>query len=115
LSHQLHAAVFEPHIRQDDLTWHPVEEMLTMIDSQLSFWKDTAHLGMLDQRQPVSMNLLDVALSYCNKLPFEKRLVQYFQHSLWHELLLRYLRHDTVEQTVMQALQPQLARQPVIA
>jgi len=59
----------------------------------------------------VSLNLVDAALNCCNQLPFERRLLNYFQRSLWHELLLRYLRHDSIEQTVRNELQPQLAEE----
>lgn len=112
LSHTLQHEVFEPHIQLDDMAWHPIEHALSTIEPHLAFWKDSAHLGHHSHhsRQPVSLNILDVALSFCNQLPFEKRLVRHFQQSLWHELLLRYLRHDTVEQTVTQALQPQLVQ-----
>lgn len=115
LSNRFHEEIFEPHIRLEDMAWHPIEQALAAIEPHFAFWKDSAHLGLLHKQQPVSMNILDVALNYCNQLPFEKRLTQHFQQSLWHELLLRYLRHDTVEQTVLQALQPQLARETAVA
>jgi hypothetical protein len=65
--------------------------------------------------KPVSCNIVDVALNVCNNVPFEKRLVHNFQHSLWHELLLRYLHHDAIEQTVLHELQPVLASEYALA
>lgn len=103
------AEAFEPHLRLEDIAWHPVEKALAAIEPSFSFWQDTAHLGLLHQGQVVSLNLLDSALNFCNQLPFEKRISHYFQHSLWNELLLRYLHHDTVEQTINEELQPALA------
>jgi hypothetical protein len=41
--------------------------------------------------------------------------VNYFQHSLWHELLMRYLHPATVERAVLGELQPQLAEEAVAA
>lgn len=115
LTEHFREEIFEPHIRLEDMAWHPIEDTLSAIEPHFAFWKDSAHLGLSHNHKPVSCNLVDVALSYCNQLPFEQRVVHYFQQSLWQELLLRYLRHDTVEQTVLQALQPQLAAEKVAA
>lgn len=101
--------IFEPHIEAEDLGWHSLEKILAQLEFTLEFWDGTAHLALNDASQPVPLNLLDVALSYCNELPFEKRIVHHFRHSLWHELLLRYLKHDTVEQAVLAELQTEPA------
>lgn len=106
--------VFEPHLQLEDMAWHPIEDALATIEPAFRFWQHGAHLGMLHERGPVSCNVLDAALNYCNQLPFDKRLAHYFQHSLWHELLSRYLRRDTVEQAVLSELQPQLAEERVM-
>jgi len=107
--------VFEPHLQLEDMAWHPIEAALSAIEPSFKFWEQTGHLGMLHDHQPVSFNVVDAALNYCNQLPFEQRIVQYFQRSLWHEMLLRYLRHDAVEQSVLSELQPQLATENVVA
>lgn len=113
LGQEFQEAVLGPHIQLEDLSWHDVEASLAKIEPSLAFWKQSAHLGLLHDHQSVSMNLLDAALNYCNQLPFEKRIVHYFRRSLWHELLLRYLRADTVEQSVLAELQPELATETV--
>jgi hypothetical protein len=115
LSHKFHEEIFEPHLQLEDMAWHPVERTLSAIEPGFSFWHDTAHLGMMHGRQPVSFNLVDVALNHCNQFPFERQAAHYFQRSLWHELLLHYLRHEPVEASVLAELQPQLATEPVIA
>lgn len=116
LKDQFREEMFGPHIRAEDMSWHSVEDTLSAIEPGFEFWKDNAHLGVIDGRRPVSLNVADTALSYCNKLPFDQRISHYFRQSLWHELLLRYLDHDSVEQLVMAALQPKqfesLSRQP---
>jgi hypothetical protein len=109
LTDQFREEVFGPHLQIEDMIWHPVEETLARIEAGFGFWHGTAHLGLLHDKKPVSFNLVDAALSYCNQLPFERRAVHYFQRSLWQELLLRYLRHEPVEETVLAELQPQLA------
>lgn len=107
--------VFEPHLRIEDMAWHPIEETLSAIEPSLDFWKQSGHLGMLHGHHPVSFNVIDAAINYCNQLPFERRVVHYFQRSLGHELLLRYLRHDKVETSVLSELQPQLAAETALA
>ncbi|HET7060006.1 MAG TPA: hypothetical protein VFH99_01660 [Candidatus Saccharimonadales bacterium] len=107
--------VAEPHLQLEDIAWHPIEESLSAIEPALAFWKQSAHLGLLHDNRPVSINIIDAALSACNKLPFEKRLSDYFQHSLRQELMLRYLKPDTVEQAVIGQVQPQLAEEMVVA
>ncbi len=115
LTEQFREELFEPHIRLEDMVWHPIENTLSAIEPSLAFWKDTAHLGLLHDRQPVSLNIVDAALNYCNKLPFEQRVAHYFRESLWHELLLQYLPHEMVEQNVMTVLQPKLAKEAALA
>jgi hypothetical protein len=115
LAEQFREELFEPHIRLEDMVWHPIEHTLSEIDPAMSFWKDSDHLGVLHGRQPVSLNIVDVALNYCNKIPFEQRIAHYFRQSLWHELMLQYLPHETVERTVMAALQPKLAQETALA
>lgn len=101
--------IFAPHIHADDMAWRTVEETLKSIEPRLAFWHGTAHLGHVSNHQVVSLNVIDSALNVCNKIPFEKRITQAFQRSLWHELLLQYLNHDTVEQTMLAQLQPEFA------
>lgn len=114
IKQQLQEAVFEPYVQFEDMHWHDADKALADIDPDLKFWQHTAYLGFLDDNQkPVSMNIVDAALNYCNQLPFERRVSHYFQRSVWHELLLRYLRQEPVEQAVLSELQPQLATSEV--
>lgn len=106
------AELFEPHIQADDLSWHSIEKVLSYIDPRLEFWLQTNHLSLLHERQPVSFNIIDVALNYCNKVDYHNRLTHYFKHSLWHELIIRYLKHDNVEQLVLGGLEKDLVDTP---
>ena len=115
LSHHLDEQVFEPHLQLDEMVWHPIESTLGAIESRLAFWEDNSHLGILNGEHPVSFNLIDVALNYCNNIPFERRIVSHYQQSLWHELMLRYMRHDSVEQSVIKELQPQYAAELAVS
>jgi hypothetical protein len=113
LAKRFREELFEPHIRAEDMSWQAAEQALADIEPRLSFWQGSSHLGLSHEHRFVSLNILDVALNLCNQLSFERRIIQACQHSLWRELLLKYLNHDTVEQTVLAQLQPQLAAETV--
>ncbi len=115
LTHPDHSGALEPHLQMEDIAWHPIEASLCRIEPSLDFWQHSGHLGLLHDRRPVSMNVLDAALGACNRLPFEHRPAHYFQRSLWHELMLRYLRPEAVERAVIGELQPQLAEELAVA
>lgn len=107
--------LFAPHVQADDLSWHSIEKVLSHIDPVMEFWHHTTHLGLLHEHKPVSCNIIDVALNYCNQLDYDHRIVRYFRHSLWHELLIRYLKHDNVEQLVLGGLESELVPVPAPA
>ncbi len=107
--HHDNEQIFEPHLQFEDIAWHPIERTLSAIEPRFAFWHGTAHLGVLHGEKPVSMNVIDAALNHCNQLPYQQRVSQYFQQSMWHELQLRYLHHESVEQSVMRQLQPEFA------
>lgn len=109
------AEVFEPHVQADDLSWHNIERVLQHIEPSLGFWRGTEALSLLDDKhQPVSCNIADVALASCNRLPYANRIVHYVRQAVWHELLLRYLKHDTIEQTIVGQLQSELVNEPAL-
>lgn len=107
--------VAEPHLQLEDIAWHPIEESLSAIEPGMKFWQNSGHLGLVNRHGPVSMNVVDAALGACNHIPFEHRISSYFQRSLQHELMLRYLQPGTVEQAVIGELQPQLVEETVEA
>jgi len=105
--------LFEPHVQKEDLTWHSVEKALTYIVPELDFWHHTSTLGLhASQQRPVSMNVIDAALNFCNQLPYKDRIVHYFRRSLWGELIIRYLKHESVEQAVVSSLESRLVEAP---
>ena len=109
------AEIFEPHIQAEDLTWHSIEKVLSYIDPSFDFWRNTTHLGLLHDHQPVSFNIIDAAINCCNQLPFEQRIMQYYRQSLWHELVIRYLKHDNVEESIVSGLQSDLVLETEMA
>jgi hypothetical protein len=103
-----HPEVFEPHVQPEDLEWHDAEEVLAELEPSLGFWLDTQYICMLDNDQPVSLNILDVALAYCNHLDFPDRIVHFVREHLWHELMSRYLHQENLEAAVHQQLSREL-------
>jgi len=103
-----HPEVFEPHVQPEDLQWHDGEKILAGLEPTLRFWADTQYICMVHDDQPVSCNILDVALSYCNQLPFADRIVHFVREHLWHELMSRYLHQENLEAAVHQQLSREL-------
>lgn len=109
---EFNAELFEPHVQPEDLKWEPAERILATLHDRLDFWGRAAYLALLDNGQPVSLNFTDVVLNFCNKLPYEQRIVHYFRDHLWHELMLRYLHQDNLEQMLHEQLGHELVDTP---
>lgn len=110
-----HPEVFEPHVQSEDLQWHDGEKVLAELEPALSFWIGTQYMAMLHDGQPVSFNVLDVALSYCNQLPFADRIVHFVRDHLWRELMTRYLHQGNLEAAVHQQLSRDLVDSTALA
>jgi len=110
-----HPEVFEPHVQSEDLQWRAPEAVLASIAPSLAFWSDTQCLGMMHDNAIVSCNVLDVALSYCNHLPFSERIVHFVRDNVWHELMMRYLNQENLERAVHQQLSRELEQPLALA
>jgi len=103
---KLHAgdipAVFEPHVQAEDLQLVKAEAALAREVPALEFWEGTTQLALVEDGQAVSLNMLDVALSVANNLPFADRIVHYVRDHVWRELLARYLNPYNLEQVLRQ-------------
>jgi hypothetical protein len=110
-----HPAVFEPHVQPEDLRWRDAETVLAELEPTLRFWEGTRYTCMIDSEEPVSFNILDVALGYCNHLSFADRIVHFAREHLWHELMGRYLQQGNVEYALHQQLASDLVDSPEIA
>jgi len=117
------ADLFEPHIHPDDLKWQAAEDALASLHPRFEFWRGASHLAMLAPNhaqdkhhlQPVSLNFLDAVLNFCNKLNYEQRVVHYVRDHVWHELMVRYMRQSSIEQTVHDQLSGELVDQSLLA
>jgi hypothetical protein len=104
LEHEHHPEIFEPHVQPEDLHWRRAEEMLYKLDPELKFWQDMDYVATMYAGRPITFNVLDVAASYVNKLPYKDRAIYHFRESLWTEIFVRYMGQKTLEQQVLKQL-----------
>lgn len=104
LKDESHLEAFEPHVQPEDLHWRRAEELLYDIDPEMEFWKDRDWVGMSFDGNPVTLNFVDVALSYSNEISYEDRYVYHFRESLWNELFARYMGMANLEHQILRQL-----------
>lgn len=104
LENEYHPEMFEPHVQPEDLHWRKAEEALYRLEPALHFWYDLDYVGLMHGDRPVTFNLMDIAISYVNNLPYEHRAVYHFRESLWNEIFIRYLGQKTLEGQVLKQL-----------
>jgi len=95
---------FEPHINEDDLSWHSAESVLYKIEPALYFWKDTEYVGSKFEEGVVSFNLVDNAISMVNNLQYGYQSVNHMKIALKQELHYRYLQLPMLENQVLAQL-----------
>ncbi len=103
--------VFDPHVQRDDFIWRDAEEVLYQLEPALQFWRGLEYVAADYQTVPVSLNLLDNAISYCNGLNYPRQVGRYFQASLATELYARYLGQDGLRRTTIEQLTDSLINQ----
>ena len=82
--------------------WRRVEETLYRLEPALHFWHGLDYVAARgSDGQPVSFNLMDMALNYVNQLPFERRVSAHFKAGLWSELYGRYMLQPVIERHVL--------------
>jgi len=101
---EYHPEIFEPHVQPEDLHWRRAEDLLYEVDPELEFWRDLDYVGVVHAGRPLTLNLLDVAASYVNQLPYSKRAIYHFRESLWNEVFVRYMGEKNLEEQVLQQL-----------
>lgn len=104
LKDESHKEAFEPHVHPEDLHWRRAEDLLYQIDPKMDFWKDNDYIGMLFNGLPVTLNFVDVSLSYANGMSYDERYYYHFRESLWNEIFIRYMTYPNLEQQILQQL-----------
>ena len=101
---EAHPEIFQPHVQPEDLHWRKVEEVLYDMHEAFTFWREMDYVGATYDGRPVTLNLMDVALSYMNRAPYELRAVFHFRESLWNEIFIRYMGVKTLEDEILKQL-----------
>jgi hypothetical protein len=104
LKDETHKEAFEPHVHPEDLHWRSAEELLAQIDPEMAFWRDMDYVGLMFDDAPVTVNFVDIALSYANDVPYIDRYYYHFRESLWNEIFIRYMGFDNLREQVLQEL-----------
>jgi hypothetical protein len=99
-----HPELFEPHVQPEDLAWRKAEDVLYRIEPALHFWHDMDFVGQRGQPLPVSFNLIDMAVSYVNNLPYGQHAVYHMRDALWNEVYVRYMGQRSLEHQVLAQL-----------
>lgn len=108
LKHENHPEIFNPHVQPEDIHWRKAEDVLYDIDPELEFWKDMDFVGVYKEDELVTFNMMDVALSYTNELPFADRYLYHFREALWNEIFARYFAEKVLEEQVIENLNNQI-------
>jgi hypothetical protein len=104
LESEYHPEIFEPHVQPEDLHWRRAETLLYQLAPELKFWEDLDYVGVMHAGRPLTLNVLDVAASYVNQLPYASRAIYHFRESLWTEIFVRYMGQKTLEEQVLKQL-----------
>lgn len=104
LETESHPEIFEPHVQPEDLHWRKAEAVLYAIDPELEFWQDLDYVALMYEGRPLPFNMMDVAASYCNKVPYKQRTIYHFRESLWNEVFMRYMSQKVLQEQVLKQL-----------
>lgn len=102
-----HPELFEPHVQLEDLSWRKAEDILYTFEPALKFWEDLDYVATTSDT-PVSLSLMDNAVSYCNGLEYGEHSIGHFRESLWNEIYMRYLGQESIESLVISQLNDQI-------
>lgn len=104
LKDEYHPEIFEPHVQPEDLHWRKAEAMMYELDPELRFWQGLDFVGRMYDERPLSLNLIDMALSYSNNVAYDERYIYHFRESLWNEVFMRYMGQKVLEKQILMQL-----------
>jgi len=88
--------IFEPHINPEAIFWKKADQDLMRLaqeipGSSLDFWEGLDWLGEYfkdfdGNEHLITLNSVDVALSFANQLPLNKRYLYHYQEALWNRI-----------------------------
>ncbi len=66
--------------------------------------RDSDYVALMYEDRPIPFNMMDVAASYSNSVPYEHRIIYHFRESLWNEIFMRYMGQKTLQEQVLKQL-----------
>jgi hypothetical protein len=99
-----HPEIFEPHLQPEDLHWDKAEATLARAIPELLIWEDTDFVAKLYDGLPISLNFMDLSLSFANRAQYGERLFYHFRESLWNEIFARYMGEEVLENELLTKL-----------
>ncbi len=99
-----HQEIFEPHLQPEDLHWDKAEEALGKAIPELMIWEDTDYVGRIYDGLPISLNFMDLTLSFANKARYKEHLFYHFRESLWNEIFASYMGKKALENELLTKL-----------
>lgn len=90
------AILYEPHINPEAIFWQKADYNLMQLakelpGSSLDFWEDLDWVGQCfptldNKKQLIAFNSVDIALSFANQLPLNKRYLYHYREALWNKI-----------------------------
>lgn len=99
-----HPEIFEPHLQPEDLHWDLAEKALARYIPELMIWGDLDYVGAMYDDLPISLNMMDLTLSFANKNRYKDHLFYHFRESLWNEIFARYMSQEVLEDMLLAKL-----------
>ncbi|MDQ5913721.1 MAG: hypothetical protein QG623_340 [Patescibacteria group bacterium] len=99
-----HPEIFEPHLQPEDLHWDLAENALARYIPELMIWEDLDYVGAIYDDLPISLNMMDLTLSFANNNRYKDHLFYHFRESLWNEIFARYMSQDVLEDMLLAKL-----------
>jgi hypothetical protein len=102
LKDEKHPEEFLPHLQPEDLHWRKSEDIIYQLDPEFKFWQNMDWVAKLSKDgSPLTMNFMDVSLSFSNKVKFKDRLFYHFRESLWDQLMISFAGESEVESLII--------------
>jgi hypothetical protein len=102
LKDENHPEELFPHLQPEDLHWRKAEEIIYQLDPEFKFWQNMDWVARVAaDDNPLTLNLMDVSLSFSNKLKFSDRLFYHFRESLRDQLMISFIKEPQVESLII--------------
>lgn len=95
--------VFPPHMVPQDWDHHTANDKLSELNPHVAFWNGIGHV-LCGLEEPVSCNIIDVAIDESRQASYEDRSLKYGRRELEQEIISRYVQEPRVHRVLLQRL-----------